>query len=96
MNDFNMIFDNDYNYDLLHDFLWNRYDNDYSVADVEGFLEIIGSNCMVVGHNPEHDLLEVHPPGQAVAEPAFDQALFFGVVENLVQKRWTWLFWPCL
>ena len=50
MNDFNMIFDNDYNYDLLHDFLWNRYDNDYSVADVEGFLEIIGSNCMVVGH----------------------------------------------
>lgn len=47
---FNKIFDNDYNNKRLYGFLWNRYDNDYSVEDVDRFLKVVGSNCMVVGH----------------------------------------------
>lgn len=50
LNAFNRIFENDFNYPILHDFLWNRYDNDYSMDDVDNFLRVIGSNCMVVGH----------------------------------------------
>lgn len=49
-NAFYRIFDNDYNYHILHDFLWNRYDTDYVEDDVDNFLKVIGSNCMVVGH----------------------------------------------
>jgi serine/threonine-protein phosphatase PP1 catalytic subunit len=50
MEAFNRIFENDYNFSLLHDFLWNRYENDYTMDDVDNFLRVIGSNCMVVGH----------------------------------------------
>ena len=50
MNDFNKIFNNDYDFKSLHDFLWNRFDNDYNENDVDNFLKIVGSKCMVVGH----------------------------------------------
>lgn len=50
MNDFNKIFTDDYNFQYLYDFLWNRFDNDYDEGDVDNFLKLIGSNCMVVGH----------------------------------------------
>ena len=50
MNDFNEIFYNDYNFQPLYDFLWNRYDVNYNEEDVDNFLKIIGSNCMIVGH----------------------------------------------
>ena len=50
IDDFNHVFD-DYENDLLDDFLWNRYGNDYTSKDVSKFLRIIESNCMVIGHN---------------------------------------------
>ncbi|WP_298523260.1 metallophosphoesterase [uncultured Methanobrevibacter sp.] len=50
IKDFNKIFNNDYNYNVLHDFLWNRYGDDYTEDDVDNFLKIIDCNCMVVGH----------------------------------------------
>ena len=50
LNDFNEIFNNDYNFEPLYDFLWNRYDVNYKEEDVDNFLNIIGSNCMIVGH----------------------------------------------
>lgn len=50
MNTFNSMFNDDYNNSIFYDFLWNRYDNDYIMEDVDNFLRVIGSNCMVVGH----------------------------------------------
>ncbi len=47
---FYSIFNNDFNNKILHDFLWNRYGNDYLMEDVDNFLSIIGSKCMIVGH----------------------------------------------
>lgn len=51
---FNKIFESDYSSPILYDFLWNRYNkvNDYTKADVNRFLEIVGSKVMVVGHCP--------------------------------------------
>jgi serine/threonine-protein phosphatase PP1 catalytic subunit len=50
MSTFNRVFDDNYENNLLHDFLWNRYDNDYDMDDVDNFLRVIGAKCMVVGH----------------------------------------------
>lgn len=50
IDDFNEIFNNDYSFQYLHDFLWNRFEDDYDEEDVDNFLKIIGSSCMVVGH----------------------------------------------
>ena len=52
-DDFEKIFDNDYDNKLLYDFLWNRFDDskDYDEGDVSRFLRIVGSKCMIVGHN---------------------------------------------
>lgn len=54
MEDFNEILKDDYNNEVLYEFLWNRCidDKDYNEKDVSNFLEIIGSNCMIVGHTP--------------------------------------------
>ena len=65
IEDFNSIFDGDYNNPILDDFLWNRPTRDiyggrsvfsnnqkYNEGDVFSFLNVIGSNCMVVGHSP--------------------------------------------
>ena len=51
---FNKIFEWDYSSPILYDFLWNRYNRvtDYTKADVNRFLEIVGSKAMVVGHCP--------------------------------------------
>lgn len=50
IDDFNHIFD-DYENKLLDDFLWNRYGRNYTTNDVSKFLKVIGSNCMIIGHN---------------------------------------------
>lgn len=50
MDDYEKIFDDDYENPILYDFLWNR-PGDYTTADVDNFLDIIGSNCMIIGHN---------------------------------------------
>ena len=65
IEDFNGIFDGDYNDSVLYDFLWNRpiknicgsrniisSNKKYDEADIFNFLNIIESNCMVVGHSP--------------------------------------------
>ena len=65
IEDFNSIFDGDYNNRFLNDFLWDRPTKDiygsrnifsshnrYNEGDVFNFLNIIGSKCMVVGHSP--------------------------------------------
>lgn len=51
---FDKIFEGDYSSPILYDFLWNRYNSitDYTKADVNKFLEIVGSKAMVVGHCP--------------------------------------------
>lgn len=51
---FNRMFDWEYSSPVLYDFLWNRYNRvtDYTKADVDRFLEIIGCKVMVVGHCP--------------------------------------------
>ncbi|RAP52742.1 MAG: hypothetical protein BZ138_02390 [Methanosphaera sp. rholeuAM270] len=36
---------------ILYEFLWNRYVLDYNLQDVSGFLKIIKSNFMLIGHN---------------------------------------------
>ena len=45
----NLLNDNHEN-QLLDEFLWNR-PGDYTQKDVENFLKIINSNCMIIGHN---------------------------------------------
>ena len=50
MDDFKKIFSDDFHNPALRDFLWNRYDEDYSEEDVDNFLEVIDSKFMVVGH----------------------------------------------
>ena len=52
MNDFKKIFTDDYENDYLYDFLWNRYKVNYDKDDVSNFLKVIGSNYMIIGHNP--------------------------------------------
>jgi serine/threonine-protein phosphatase PP1 catalytic subunit len=65
IDDFEGIFDGDYNNPILYDFLWNRptrniygsrnvisSNKKYTEADVFNFLNIVWSNCMVVGHSP--------------------------------------------
>lgn len=51
---FDKIFEGDYSSPILYDFLWNRYNRvtDYTKADVNRFLDIVGSKVMVVGHCP--------------------------------------------
>lgn len=48
--DYNKIFDENYENPLLYQFLWNR-PGDYAESDVDNFLDIIDSNCMIIGHN---------------------------------------------
>lgn len=50
INDFKNSFKNNYNNTVLHDFLWNRHEIDYTKKDVDKFLKIINSKCMIVGH----------------------------------------------
>ncbi|MBR5503134.1 MAG: metallophosphoesterase [Methanobrevibacter sp.] len=65
IEDFNSIFDGDYNNQILDEFLWlrpkrNLYgrrhvlsnSNLYDEGDIFSFLDVVGSNCMVVGHSP--------------------------------------------
>ena len=65
IDDFDNIFDGDYSNPILYDFLWNRptrniygsrnilsSNRKYTEGDVFSFLNIVGSNCMVVGHSP--------------------------------------------
>lgn len=52
MDDFKKIFSDDYENFYLYDFLWNRYKVNYDEDDVSNFLKVIGSNYMVIGHNP--------------------------------------------
>ena len=65
IEDFNGIFDGDYHNPILDDFLWlrpkrNLYgrrniltdSNLYDDGDIFNFLNIVGANCMVVGHSP--------------------------------------------
>ena len=51
MEDLNKISSDDYENDLLYDFLWNRFQEDYNESDVSNFLKIVESNCMIIGHN---------------------------------------------
>ena len=50
IEDYEKILDEDYNNPILYDFLWNRPYGDYNEEDVENFLELMGKNCMIVGH----------------------------------------------
>ena len=52
MDDFKKIFSDDYENYYLYDFLWNRYKVNYDTNDISKFLKIIGSNYMIIGHNP--------------------------------------------
>lgn len=65
IDDFNDIFDGNYNNPILDEFLWNRPSRNiyrsqnasstkgkYTERDVFSFLNVIGSKCMVVGHSP--------------------------------------------
>ena len=52
MDDFKTIFSDDYENNYLYDFLWNRYKVNYDTTDISKFLKIIGSNYMIIGHNP--------------------------------------------
>lgn len=54
LKDFNEILEDDFNNDILYEFLWNRCidGNDYDKTDVSNFLKIIEANCMIVGHTP--------------------------------------------
>ena len=53
IQDFHDIFREDYSSGKLYGFLWNRYaarHNGYTIADIDSFLEVVGSRFMVVGH----------------------------------------------
>lgn len=41
-----------YEYELLEAMVWNRPESDYTVGDVDTFLDNVGSEFMVVGHTP--------------------------------------------
>lgn len=41
----------DYDDPILYELIWNRY-GDYSLSDIDRFLEKVGCNAMVVGHTP--------------------------------------------
>lgn len=50
---FNEVLEGNYSDPILYDFLWNRFNrfNDYTRADVEKFLELMGLKYMLIGHN---------------------------------------------
>ena len=50
-DDLKMVFSDDFENRLLHDFIWNRYKDDYDESDVSHFLKIVESKFMIVGHN---------------------------------------------
>lgn len=57
LDDFNEIFSDDYENNLLYDFLWNRYQVNYDKKVVSNFLNLVESNCMIIGHNPVESYL---------------------------------------
>lgn len=54
MEDFNEVLTDDFDNEILYEFLWNRCidGNDYDKQDVSDFLKIIGSDWMIIGHTP--------------------------------------------
>ena len=85
IDDFNDIFDGDYNNPILNDFLWNRpirniyrsqnissNKEKYTEGDVFSFLNAIGSKCMVVGHSPVNGYEKMG--NQLIISSSFDTA----------------------
>lgn len=83
IDDYYKIFDDNYNNPILYDFLWNRPD-DYDQMDVENFLDIIDSNCMIIGHNHVNGFKKIG--NQIIISSSFlcDNKIYFNI--NLEKK----------
>lgn len=83
IKDYNNIFDEDYENHLLDEFLWNR-PGDYTVSDVENFLDIIDSNCMIIGHTNVDWFKKIGPQIIITSSEMTDNKTYFDI--NLEQQ----------